>query len=126
MRIRKIHRRYSDDEDRQDLRSLARCDNINGKAEIPNGWGASDHLVVANILGRPGTPEPLSIMFLSLDGDTGEPLSPHELFVVWTLLTLDVARELEGTARGEFCHHVLETIRSAVLDERSKRKEEGD
>lgn len=87
---------------------------------VPGDWlkernlGGCDHLVLASIIGRPGANEPCSIAFLSLDGETGGPVSVDALFHVWVHLAKAIAEETPGTARGAMCK-VFETVCAAIL-----------
>lgn len=72
--------------------------------------GVCDCLVVHSINGRPGEPGAMGISVVSLAGETGKPITPAQLFVVW----LDMAAALsEGDAptwQRAFCAAVVRSV----------------
>ena len=90
------------------------------RSEIPDGWGATDQLVVTSIMkGEGGT----STLFMSFDGNTGKELPPTELFKMWMLLASQLAETLPEGNRRELCRDVFEAIRTGILNARGMAQE---
>lgn len=97
------------------------------KDEISGVDGASDCLVVHSVMGVPGSPGGLSVATLSLNGTTGEELTPDQLFVVWSLFTNMLAGKLEPGWKRDLTSSAFETVRYVLTgkvpdDEGSKGK----
>lgn len=86
------------------------------KEQSKDGFGACDAMLAASII----YPEDgsLSMLFISLDGRTGEPLEDIEWFKVLTLLAARLAKSKTiGEGRRAFCEVVNNAISNAVIKE---------
>lgn len=84
------------------------------RADTEAGWGSCDAMLTASIL----FPEDgsYSVKFASKDGRTGQELTDHEWFKVWSLLTHRLAQSKTlDSARKAFATDVFEVLRQAVL-----------
>ena len=87
------------------------------KAATEEGWGSCDAMLTASIL----FPEDgsYSVFFDSKDGRTGQELTDHEWFKVWSMLThrLAQSKTLDAGRKG-FAASVFDVIRGAVISAR--------
>lgn len=79
------------------------------KKDLPPGWGATDCiLVMSRLKMQDGTED---YAFLSLDGETGDSLSPPEVFKAWVILANMLKDNLaENDLRRELCKDVLNIV----------------
>jgi len=73
--------------------------------EIPEGHGACDCLAVASIIGQPGGPGPLSVVFISANGLNGgqRDLTPEQQFQIWALWAEILISALPNGMRRGIC-----------------------
>lgn len=79
------------------------------KEDLPDGYGATDCLLImSRLMAEDGTED---YAFLSLDGVTGESLTPQEVFKAWVILANMLKDNLpENDLRRELCKDVLNIV----------------
>jgi len=88
------------------------------KALTEEGLGSCDGMFLAPIIWPEdeGGNTHSSTQLMSMDGRTGEELSAHELFSVWSMMSKMLSEHPDlDPGRKEFTSHVFEAIRAAVL-----------
>jgi len=64
-----------------------------------------------------------SVVFISRDGRTGEPLPAAEVWKAWTILACQLADDEElSPGKRALCRQVHEAVRGAVLETRRASK----
>lgn len=96
------------------------------KDEVPEGWSATDALLLVSML-YPDDGS-FSSLILPVDGRPGVPLdseqsvlSDDEMFKVWSLMAkrLSESKTL-GAGKKDFARMVFETIRAAIMGQRGR------
>jgi len=83
------------------------------KDEVPKGYGAADAAFILSCLYPPDGS--FSLLVLSLDGRTSEPLDDMQLFKVWTMLAKRIAdSETLSPTRKAFGDLVFKQVCAAI------------
>jgi hypothetical protein len=83
------------------------------KAAVPEGRGACDAMLLGSIVFPPDGS--YSIMFMAIDGRTGEELSGVELFKAWAMLAKGLGEnETLSPEKRALCESVWQAIAKAV------------
>lgn len=92
------------------------------KKDLPKDVGACDSVVLISMLDHDDGS--YSQVNVTLDGATEKPITPNQLFKVWSLLTKELAddKDLEAGKRA-FCNDIFEVIREAALKATPKEPE---
>ena len=88
------------------------------KKEIEDaGLGGCDSVVLVSIMKDKG----VSYMTLSMDGQTGENLTPEDIFRVWAVWAHVLSEHLPDGGRKELCYAVHEAVKAALLDAKAEK-----
>lgn len=96
------------------------------KEEVPEGWSATDALLLVSML-YPDDGS-FSSLIIPVDGRPGVPLSDErsvldddQMFKVWSLMAkrLSESKTL-GAGKKDFARMVFDTIRAAILGQRGR------
>lgn len=84
---------------------------------IEQGVGACDCLLIASILGQPGGPGGLSVVFASLNGfkGSGVSLDPMQEFNIFSMFAHYLAEELPPGKPREICQEAFDQIKEWLL-----------
>jgi len=82
--------------------------------QVPDQHGACDSMVFGSIIHQEDGS--ISHLLASVDGRTGEPLPPHQVFMFWAVMAGALADQLEAGGRQMLCRGVFELIRRVVQE----------